>query len=82
MRPRRLVRDVLYPTPDTASIRIVQDGERGIGLAVVGSGGQRTMELALSVTEDAADTLARDGANALDRLIAANALFEDSPGET
>lgn len=79
---RRFVRDVLYPTPETASIRIVQDAERGIGLAVFGSGGLRTLELPLSASEAAADALARDGVSALDRLIAANRLFEDSPEET
>jgi hypothetical protein len=73
----RLVRELRYQTPDAASIRIVQDAERRIALAVFGSGGQRAVELPLSVSEVAVDVLAREGVNALDRLIAANSLFED-----
>ena len=73
----RLARDLRYATPDSAAIRIVQDADARVGVAVICSAGPRSVQLPLSVTATAADALASQNADALDSLVARNALFED-----
>ena len=70
----RRVRELRYPTPDSAAIQIAQDASGPAGVVLVCSAGAPTIQSPLPVTPTAAD--------ALDSLIARNVLFEDVDGDS
>jgi hypothetical protein len=78
----RRVRELRYPTPDSAAIQIAQDASGPAGVVLVCSAGAPTIQSPLPVTPTAADALERENADALDSLIARNALFEDVDGDS
>ena len=77
---RRFVRDMLFPTPNGMAID-VGHADAVLGLAISIAGSSSAVRVLPTVTESAAEEIARDGADALDRLIAGKLLFADADGE-
>jgi hypothetical protein len=73
---QRVARECLYPPARRAAIQICHAAGGNVRLVLDCSVGASTFQLLLFITQIAADALGRDGAGALDSLIARHMLFD------
>jgi hypothetical protein len=75
----RFVRDVRYPVPENTAIRVLDDADRRVILI---TDCRFAVQVSLAVSQVAKEVLARDGIDALGRLIALGLLFDSDADDS